>query len=180
MRPGFRSLLIPLAALALVGAAGAAPVKFTNNVCKFVPAKNVTAIPGMSSACTEQKALPAPGATDYVGNWKGLEPTEGLQITIERYTDTGMLQLATHNLGQGLLSTPKKVSGIGDAAYEAKGAGGVEVKTTTGNYIAIIVLIEHQEAAEVAVGDRAARPGGHLGPLTPARDAPRRLEQPPR
>jgi len=132
---------IPLAALALAASAGARQPVFKNNVCKFVPSKDVAAIRGMSTVCTETAPLPAPGATDYVGNWKGTAPTEGLQVTIERYSDDGWLQKATQNLKQGLVALPpKKVSGIGDAAYEAKGNSAVEVKTVVGKYIAIIVL----------------------------------------
>jgi hypothetical protein len=130
------------AALVITASAGARQATFSNSVCKLVPAKDVLAIPGMGTGpCTESAPLQAPGATDYVGNWKGRLPTQGLQVTIEHYTDSGMLKLATNNLHQGLISLPKKVVGIGDAAYEAKGgAGGVEVKTVVGNYIAIIVL----------------------------------------
>jgi len=139
MRPA-NLIFVPLAALAITSSAWAEQATFKNNVCKFVPSKDVGAIPGMSTACTETAPLPAPGATDYIGNWKGA-PTEGLQVTIERYSDSGMLQLATHNLKQGLVALPpKKVSGIGDAAYEAKGNFAVEVKTVVGKYIAIIVL----------------------------------------
>jgi hypothetical protein len=34
-------------------------------------------------------------------------------------TDSGALQLATHDLKQGLPGTPKRVGGIGSAAYDA-------------------------------------------------------------
>lgn len=129
------------AALAISALAGARQAAFKNNVCKFVPAKDVGAIPGMSTSCTETAPEQAPGATDYVANWKGTAPTEGLQVTIERYSDSGMLQLATHNLKQGLVALPPKhVTGIGDDAYEAKGNFAVEVKTVVGKYIAIVVL----------------------------------------
>jgi hypothetical protein len=51
-----------------------------------------------------------------------------------------MLQLANHNLEQGLVGTPKKVTGIGDGAYEAKTPQAVELKLATGKYIAEITL----------------------------------------
>jgi len=134
-------ILVSLAALAITSSAGAEQATFKNNVCKLVPSKDIAAIPGISTACIETPPLQAPGATDYVANWKGTAPTESLQVTIEKYSDSGWLQRATHNLKQGLVALPsKKVSGIGDAAYEAKGNLAVEVKTVVGKYIAIIVL----------------------------------------
>jgi hypothetical protein len=51
-----------------------------------------------------------------------------------------MLSLATHNLKQGLVGTPKTVSGIGDGAFESKNASAVELKRVSGKYIAIITL----------------------------------------
>jgi hypothetical protein len=67
----------------------------------------------------------------------------GLQVTVVHYTDPGFLKLADHNLKQGLPGgTPKKVVGIGDAAYEAKGppSTGPGIHVAIGNYIAYINL----------------------------------------
>jgi hypothetical protein len=137
---GFRAVVILVAALLAAAPAGAQPAAFKNKVCTLVPAKTIEAVPGMSGACTEQAPLAAPGGKDYVGAWKGTAPTESIQITIEAFSDSGMLSLATKNLNEGLLDTPKKVSGIGTAAYEAKGEVGVEVKAASGKYIAIVIL----------------------------------------
>ncbi len=131
---------VVFAALVICGSAGAHSTVFTGNVCKFVPAKAIASVPGLTSSCTEQPPLPAPGGKDYVGTWKGSTPTTSLQITIEVFSDTGVLGLARSNLKQGLLAAPKKLAGIGDAAYEAKNFGGVEIKTDVGKYIAIVVL----------------------------------------
>src|SRR5579863_4249818 len=122
MKASFGPILTTLAALAVIAPASAGSTAFKGNVCKLVPSKVVAAIQGMSSACSEQPPLPAPGAKDYEGTWKGLTPTASLQITIEVFSDQGILKIATHNLNQGLLAgTPQKVSGIGEAAYVAKG-----------------------------------------------------------
>jgi hypothetical protein len=136
-----KGVLAAVVALALPAPAGAAQAAFKNNVCKLVSSKVITALAGMSSACTEEAPLPAPGAKQYVGNWKGLASTESLGITILSYSDAGLHALAIHNLKQGGLSTsPTKVSGIGDSAYESRGAAGVEIRIATGEYIAIVVL----------------------------------------
>jgi hypothetical protein len=140
MRISFRTAVVVLAALAVPAGASAGPAVFKKKVCTLVSSKTVTAIPDILPACSEQSPLPAPGSTDYVGTWKGLTPTTSLQVTIEAYTDPGMLQLATHNLKQGLVSTPKKVTGIGSAAYESKDPQAVDVKFATGKYIANITL----------------------------------------
>jgi hypothetical protein len=124
-------------------AADAAPV-FSGNVCALLTAKPVTAITGVTSKCKNVAPLPGPGSTQYVGNWAGVTPkSPALQVTVVKYTDPGALQLAVHNLKQGLSGgTPKKVAGIGDAAYEAKGSAsaGPGIHVAIGKYIAYISL----------------------------------------
>ena len=140
VRISFRTVVVLLAALVLPAGATAGSAAFKGKVCSLVSSKTVTAINDVSSVCTEQSPQPSPGGKDYVGNWKGLTPTTGLQMTIEVYTDPGMLSLATHNLKQGLVGAPKSVSGIGDGAFESKNASAVDLKLVTGKYIAIITL----------------------------------------
>jgi hypothetical protein len=107
----------------------------------MVSAKQVTAIAGVSSNCTNAKPSQGPGSTIYVGNWPGMTPkSPTVQVTVAAYTDAGALQLATHNLKQGLPGPPKKVTGIGSAAYEAKGALSAGVHVMVGKYIAYISL----------------------------------------
>jgi hypothetical protein len=134
-------LAVPVfAALATVSAAGAAPV-FIGNVCAMVSAKQVTAIAGVSSKCTNAKPSQGPGSKIYIGNWAGLTPqSPTVQVTVAVYTDTGALQLAKQNLKQGLPGSPKKVVGIGSAAYEAKGAQAVGIHLAAGKYIVYINL----------------------------------------
>ena len=100
----------------------------------------VGTVPGVSTSCIEQAPLEAPGGKDYVGTWKGATPTRSLEITIESFSDTGVLALAKSNQMQGLVGPPKPVAGIGDGAYESKGTGSVDIKTDVGKYIAIITL----------------------------------------
>ncbi len=137
------SLRLPVlvfAVLATAPAAGAAP-GFKGNVCAMVSAKQVTAIAGVSSKCTNAKPSQGPGSTIYIGNWAGLTPkSPTVQVTVAVYTDTGVLQLAKQNLKQGLPGPPKKVAGIGSAAYEAKGALAVGIHVSVGKYIAYINL----------------------------------------
>ena len=140
MRISFRTVVVLLAALAVPAGASAGAAAFKGKVCSLVSSKTVTAIKDVSPACSEQSPLPSPGGKDYVGTWKGLTPTTNLQITIEAFTDPGMLSLATHNLKQGLVGTPKSVSGIGNRAFESRSALAVDLKLVTGKYIAIITL----------------------------------------
>ena len=140
MHMSSRLTLPVVAALATASAAGAAP-GFNGNVCAMVPTKQVTAIAGVSSKCTNAKPSQGPGSTIYVGNWAGLTPkSPTVQVTVAVYTDTGALQLAKQNLKQGLPGPPKKVAGIGSAAYEAKGALSVGIHVAVGKYIAYISL----------------------------------------
>jgi hypothetical protein len=137
---GLRLTTVLLAALVTASAAGAAP-GFKGNVCGIVSAKQVTAIAGVSSKCTNAKPSQGPGSTIYVGNWAGLTPTSPtVQVTIAAYTDAGALQLAQSNLKQGLPGPPKKVAGLGGPAYEAKGALSAGIHVTVGKYIAYITL----------------------------------------
>ena len=140
MRMSFRTVVVLLVALAAPAGATAEATAFKGKVCSLVSAKTITAVKDVSSACSEQSPLPSPGGKDYVGRWKGLTPTTNLQMTIEVFTDPGMLSLATHNLKQGLVGTPKSVSGIGGGAFESKNASAVDLKLVTGKYIAIITL----------------------------------------
>ena len=92
-----------------------------------------------------------PGSTIYVGNWAGLtakSPT--VQVTVALYSDTGAFQLAEQNLKQGLPGPPKKVAGIGSAAYEAKGALSVGIHFAVGKYIVFVSLN--------TIGRRRSRP----------------------
>ena len=140
MRVRFRTVVVLLAALAVPAGASAGATLFKGKVCTLVSSKTITAINDVSSACSEQPRLQSPGGYDYVGTWKGFTPTTSLEVTIEVFTDTGMLSLATHNLKQGLVGTPKSVSGIGNGAFESKNASAVDLKLVTGKYIAIITL----------------------------------------
>ena len=140
MHMSLRLAILVFAALATASAAGAAP-GFNGKVCAMVSAKQVTAIAGVSSKCTNAKPSQGPGSTTYVGNWAGLTPTSPtVQVTVAVYTDTGALRLAKQNLKQGLPGPPKKVAGIGSAAYEAKGALSVGIHVAIGKYIAYISL----------------------------------------
>jgi hypothetical protein len=134
-------VILGTVAAAPVCVAGAAPA-FNGNVCGLLTAKQATAISGVSSKCTNAKPSQGLGSKIYIGNWSGLKPTSPtLQVTIAVYGDAGALQLATRNLKQGLPGgPPKKVSGIGEAAYEATGAMGAGIHVAVGKNIAYISL----------------------------------------
>jgi hypothetical protein len=138
-----RYVVVVAAVLCCAQTAGAAPV-FSGNVCGVLTASQVTAISGVTAKCKNEAPLPAPGGKQYVGDWAGLTTkSPSLQVTVVKYTDRGALQLAVHNLKQGLpVGTPKKVAGIGDAAYEAKGPPntGPGIHVAIGNYVAYINL----------------------------------------
>jgi hypothetical protein len=139
-----RQLIVLLATLAVASPAAARPAAFNGNVCGLLTANQVTAISGVTAKCKNDAPLPGPGSKQYTGNWAGVttkSPT--LQVTVVKYTDPSVLQLAVHNLKQGLPGgTPKKVTGIGDAAYEAKGASEAGIHVAVGKYIAYISLGE--------------------------------------
>ena len=126
-------------ALVLMPAKAPKPA-FSGNVCGTVPANVVAAIPGVSPHCTNAQPVPGPGSTDYVGNWTGAPRLPGLQVTVASYTDKGLLELARHNLEQGLPGPPSPIKGLGGPAYEAKGAMAVGIHIAKGDYIAYITL----------------------------------------
>jgi hypothetical protein len=136
-------LTLALAVFATLAAASAAGARsgLSVDVCRMLSAKEVTAIPGVSSKCTNAKPANGPGSTIYTANWAGTTPkSPSLQVTVSLYTDSGALQLAKRNLNQGLPGTPKRVTGIGSAAYEATGASSTGVQFNVGKYIASIRL----------------------------------------
>ena len=108
-----RFVVVLAAVLVTAPVAGAAPA-FKGNVCGLLTAKQVAAIPGVTSSCKNAAPLPALGGKQYEGDWAGVSPkSPTLQVTIGAYSDPGALQLAVHNLKQGFSGgTPKKVAGI--------------------------------------------------------------------
>jgi hypothetical protein len=130
-----------LAALAAAATAGARS-SFTGNVCGLVSARQIATIPGLSSRCTTTRPSRGPGSTIFTGNWAGKTPSSPhLQVTIAAYADQGALQLAKRNLKQGFPGgAPRKVPGIGSAAYEATGAGAIGLHLSVGKYVAYLIL----------------------------------------
>jgi hypothetical protein len=132
--------LVVLAVAVLAGpSAATADSTFTTNLCQLVPAKQVSSIVGVSSKCTNAASTKGPGSTIYSANWGGKASTDPrVQVTISVYTNAGVLQLAKHNLKQGLPGPPKAVSGIGSAADVATGAASTGIHLNVGKYIAYI------------------------------------------
>lgn len=109
------------------------------DVCHLLAAKQATAVRGVSARCTNARPMPGPGSKIYTANWKRTTPkSPGLQVTVSLYTDRGALALATRNLDQGLSGTPRKVAGIGSAAYEATGAFSTGVRFADGKYVVLV------------------------------------------
>lgn len=134
----------PILALALFAALATAPPSSARpsaavDVCRLLTAKQVTAVQGVSSKCTKAKPMAGPGATIYGANWPGKTPrSPGVQVTVSVYTDQGALALATRNLNQGLPGPPKKVAGIGSAAYEATGGFATGVRFVKGKDVVLV------------------------------------------
>jgi hypothetical protein len=138
----FRTGIVAFAAAAVTGSAVGARTGFSGNVCGLLTAKQVTAIPGMTSTCKKQPQTVGPlGSTDYEAIWRGA-PTESFQVTVEVYGDRNALARAKRNLNQGLLGTATRLKGVGDLAYESKAAMGVDINVAVGKDIAIIVLTD--------------------------------------
>ena len=129
-------------ALVLAGSAAARIEAFTGNVCKFVPTAKVVAIKGVSAKCTNAAPAAGVGSKIYVGNWVGQTPhSDTVQVTISVYTDSGALQLAAHNLKQGLPGgTPKHLKGIGTSAFEATAAYATGIHFQAGKNIVYMSL----------------------------------------
>ncbi len=136
-----RLIAILFAALTAASVAGARS-NFNGNVCQLASAKQITAIPGVSTKCANAKPTKGPGSTITTGNWAGKTPTSPqLQVTVASYTDTGALKLAKSNLKQGLPGgTPKKLTGIGSAAYEATAASSTGIHFAVGRYVVYLNL----------------------------------------
>jgi hypothetical protein len=134
---------LALVLLAALAGASSAPALGAGklNVCSLLTAKQVAAIRGVSSKCANAKPAPGPGATIYVANWAGKTPTSPrVQVTVSLYADQGLLQLAKRNLKQGLPGVPRKVAGIGSAAFEATGASATGIRFAVGKYVALVMV----------------------------------------
>lgn len=154
------SIALGLSALAAVAAsaASASGTTFKSNVCGLVPPARVATIHGISSNCTNAAPTQGPGAKLYTGNWPGKTPTSPqLQLTIAAYTDKGALQLAKHNLKQGLPGTPHRVTGIGTAAYAGSGANATGVHFAVGKYVAYLTLAGVTGRAATAEAETLAK-----------------------
>ena len=132
--------ILALALLAALATASSAPARPSAvDACRLLTAKQVTSVQGVSPKCTTAKATAGPGSTIYGANWAGKTPrSPGVQVTVSLYTDQGMLGLAKRNLNQGLSGTPKKVVGIGSAAYEATGGFSTGVRFAQGKYVVLV------------------------------------------
>lgn len=128
-------------ALTVAAAAAAAAPPFHGNVCGLLTARQVAAVPGVSTRCTNLRPAQGPGSTLYVGHWAGKTAgSPGLQVTVASYADQGALALAIRNLRQGFPGgTPRSVSGIGTAAYEATGAGSSAIHFAVGKDVVYLV-----------------------------------------
>jgi hypothetical protein len=143
MSGGIVRLSFVAAAVLVVSAPAAASPKFNGNVCTLLTQAQVTAITGVSAKCNNQPPLPGMGAKTYVGDWAALMPKgPTLQVTVSVYSNPGWLAKAIHNLQQGMNGPPKKVTGIGLAAYEATGSFAVGIHTYVGKYLIYISLNE--------------------------------------
>ncbi len=151
--------MVLLATLAVAAPAAARPAPFSGDVCGLLTAKQVTVISGVTGQCKNDTPLPGPGSEQYTSNWAGVtKKSPALQVTVVKYTDPGVLQLAVHNLKQGLSGgTPTKVTGIGDAAYEAKGAFEAGIHVAVGKYIAYISLSEIGKTPSLALIEPVAK-----------------------
>lgn len=141
MSGGIVSRGLVVAALLWAASPADASPSFNGDVCALLTAKQVTSIAGVTAKCNNQPPQQAPGSKIYVGDWMGATPkSPSVQVTVAVYSDKGMLRLADHNLAQGLPGPPKKVVGIGDAAFEAKGGFAVGIHVAVGKDIAYITL----------------------------------------
>ena len=147
-------------ALVLVPAKAPKPA-FSGNVCGTVPANVVAAIPGVSPHCTNAQPVPGPGSTDYVGNWTGAPRLPGLQVTVASYTDKGLLELARHNLKQGLPGPPSSDKGPRRAGIRGQGCDGRRHPYRKRRLHRLYNPDRHPVTAKVPQVDRASghRPG---------------------
>lgn len=128
------------AALATASSAAARPSAAVD-VCHLLSATQVTAVQGVSPKCAGAKPMAGPGSTIYGANWAGKTPrSPGVQVTVSVYSDQGLLALAKRNLNQGLPGTPKKVAGIGTAAFEATGGISTGVRFAKGKDIVLVIV----------------------------------------
>jgi hypothetical protein len=150
--------LLVVVALAVATAAAAAAPPFHGNVCGLLTARQVAALPGVLARCTNLPPTQGPGSTLYVGHWAGKTPgSAGLQVTVASYADQGALALASRNLRQGLPGTPKRVTGIGTAAYEATGATSSAIHFAVGKYAVYLTATSPLRSLEVIARAVAAR-----------------------
>jgi hypothetical protein len=135
-------VVLPVALLALTAtSAASAGTGFAGNVCTLIPARQIAPIVGSPSHCTKAPTTQGPGSTMYVGTWTGPAGSPHLQLTISAYSDQGVLQMAKLNLRQGLPGgTPKRVTGIGSAAYEASASKSTGIHFSVGKYVAYLTL----------------------------------------
>jgi len=61
-------------------------------------------------------------------------------VTVELYVDGGLLALAKRNLNQGLPAAPRKLAGIGSAAFVTTAGPTAAIHVASGRYIVIAIL----------------------------------------
>jgi hypothetical protein len=133
------TLALTLVAMLATAAAAAARPSSGTDLCRLLTGKQAMSVQGVSSKCTNARPTAGPGSTISTANWAGVTPrSPRLQVTMSVYTDRGAFQLAKRNLGQGLPGAPRKVSGIGSAAYEANGGFSTGIRFSVGKHIVLV------------------------------------------
>jgi hypothetical protein len=115
-----------------------------------VHVSRLTAALAIAAAVAAPSTAAAPGA--FRGNVCSLATAKQVTAIPDVYTDSGMLQRAGSNLNEGLVgSRPKKIAGVGSAAYEATGAGKTEIQFASGKYIARVTVTTTGKRSRVAL-----------------------------
>lgn len=111
---------------------------FSGNVCGMVSAAQVSALkaPKTCKPTTLKTAL----NNAYYGTWAASNPTgPHLTVSIVAWKNSGMLAAAKSHLN-AVPGTPKKVAGIGSAAYESSGGQLTVINFVVGSDICDINL----------------------------------------
>ena len=102
MRISFRTVVVLVAALAVLAGPSAGATAFKGKVCSLVSPKTITAIKDVSSACTEAEPAPIARREGLCRHPGKASPRPRTSKSPSRPSRTRTLSLAIHNLKQKL------------------------------------------------------------------------------
>jgi hypothetical protein len=132
---------------------------YSGNPCSVLSAKLVANAGVTPLKCRPNPPVKTPYATTYIGYWgRSANAPTHLIIQINKVSNAASLSTfkALMEKRKGWVATPKKVTGVGSLAYEARTSDIGEIQFITGSYFVGLTLYSKSPARVTALAKAIA------------------------